>query len=265
MQPLSTSPVWRALVVAVPAFLLALILGSELGKGSWLLPVTLAGGGVLLGLYILFFRAVTLDSLILGLLIIGYIVGNRGFAQLHIGGQTAIYIGELGLAACAALLGVRFAIRRSKIVPKTALGWVIVFFLILGGIRLGLDTMFQPSFAGSFTAIRDAAVVYYALFFFIAFQLGQNAVARRVLERCVLIGYIALLPIAAIYICGFSDVFSRFTVRGFPLIAHKGDLSSTYLGCASFYFFLQPASGIRRVFLKGLSLVSCAAMIAWTA
>jgi hypothetical protein len=265
MQPLSTNPLWRVAVVAVPVFLLALILGSQLGQGSWLLPIILAGGGVLFAVYILFFRAVTVDSLILGLLIIGYIVGNRGFAQLHIGGQTSIYIGELGLTVCVALLGVRFAIRRKKIVPKTALGWAILFFLMLGGIRLCLDTMFQPSFAGSFTAIRDAATVYYALFFFIAFQLGQNAVAQRVLERCILIGLIVLLPIAAVYICGFSDVFTRITVHGYPLIAHKGDLASTYLGCASFYFFLQPGSGIRRVLLRGFSLVSFAAMIAWTA
>jgi hypothetical protein len=264
MQPLSTSPVWRALVVAVPAFLLALILGSELGKGFWLLPVTLAGGGVLLGLYILFFRAVTLDALIVGVLVFGYIVGNRGFAQLHIGGHTAIYIGELGLAACAALLGVRFAIRRSKIVPKTALGWAIVFFVILGGIRLSLDTIFQPSFASSFTAIRDAATVYYALFFFIAFQLGQNAGARRVLERCVLIGLIVLLPVAAVYIFGFPELFNKITVQGYPLVQQKGDLTTTYLAFGSFYFFLQPARGIWRACLRVLSLISFAAMLAIT-
>lgn len=265
MQPLSTSPVWRALVVAVPAFLLALILGSQLGKGSWLLPVAIAGAAIVFALYILFFRAVTLDALILGLLIIGYIVGNRGFAQLHLGGQTSIYIGELGLAACLALLGVRFAVRRNKIVPKSALGWAILFFLVLGGIRLCLDTIFQPSFASSFTVIRDAATVYYALFFFIAFQLGQNAVARRVLERCLLIGCIALLPVATVYILGFPELFNKITVRGYPIIQHKGDLTTTYLAFASFYFFLQPARGIWRVCLRALSLTSFAAMLAITA
>ena len=74
-----------------------------------------------------------------------------------------------------------------------------------------------------------------------------------------------LLPIATIYLFGFDEIFSRITVRGYPLIAHKGDLSSTFLGCASFFFFLQPASGIRRVLSKGLSLICFAAMIAWTA
>jgi hypothetical protein len=264
MQPLSTSPFWRAVVVAVPAFLLALILGRQIGHDSWLLPVTLAGGGILFALYILFFRAVTLDALILGVLLFGYIVGNRGFAQLHIGGHTGIYVGELGLAACVALLGVRFAIRRNKIVPKTPLGWAILFFLLLGGIRLCLDTMFQPSFVSSFTAIRDAATVYYALFFFIAFQLGQNAVARRTVERCVLIGLIALLPVAAVYIFGFAEFFNKITVQGYPIIQQKGDLTTTYLAFGSFYFFLQPARGIWRVCLRVLSLISFAAMLAIT-
>ena len=265
MAPISSSSVWRAAIVAVPVFLLALILGSQLGTGSWLFPIILASGGILFALYILFFRAVTLDTLILGLLIMGYIVGNRGFAQLHIGGQTSIYIGELGLVACVALLGVRFALRRNQIIPKTALGWAILFFLMLGGIRLCLDTMFQPSFASSFTAIRDAATVYYALFFFIAFQLGQNPVARRILERCILVACVALLPVAAIYIFGFSDVFTKITVRGYPLISHKGDLTTTYLAFASFYFFLRPARGALRASFRMLSLVFFACMLAWTA
>ena len=264
MQPLSTSPLWRALVVTVPAFLLALILGSQLGKGSWILSIIVASGGILFALYILFFRAVTLDALILGVLLFGYIVGNRGFAQLHIGNQTAIYVGELGLAACVALLGIRFAIRRNKIVPKMALGWAVLFFLILGGIRLSLDTMFQPGFVSPTTAIRDAATVYYALFFFIAFQLGQNAIARRVLERCIFIGLVVLLPVAAVYIFGFPEIFNKIRVRGYPIIQHKGDLTTIYLACASFYFFLQPARGILRVCLRALSLVSFAGMLAAT-
>src|SRR5438132_7692197 len=100
MSPISSNSVLRAAVVAVPVFLLALILGSQLGQGSWLLPIILAGGGIFFALYVLFFRAVTFDSLILGLLIIGYIVGNRGFAQLHVGQNTPLYVGELGLVVC---------------------------------------------------------------------------------------------------------------------------------------------------------------------
>ncbi len=264
MQPLSTSPLWRALVVAVPACLLALILGTQLGKGSWFVPTAIAGSFILFALYILFFRAVTIDAVVLGALLFGYIVGNRGFAQIHIGGQTSIYIGELGLMVCVAFLGVRFALRRKKIIPTTALGWAIFFFLVLGGVRLWLDTMFQPSFAGSFTAIRDAATVYYALFFFIAFRLGSNEVARRVIERCILAGCVVLLPIAGIYIFGFENIFNRITVRGYPLISQKGDLTTTYLAFACFYFFLRPARGGLRVWLRALSLVFFAFMLACT-
>src|SRR5438270_7925600 len=110
MNPVSSSALGRAILVGVPALILAMMLGAQLGKGSWLLPMALAGGGVLLALYALFFRTVTLDTLALGAILFGYIVGNRGFAQLHLGNSTPIYLGEFTLVVCAGLLAVRFAI-----------------------------------------------------------------------------------------------------------------------------------------------------------
>src|SRR6202043_3740936 len=44
----------------------------------------------------------------------------------------------------------------------------------------------------------------------------------------------------------------------------KGDLTTTYLACASFYFFLQPARGMLRVCLRALSLISFTGMLAAT-
>src|SRR5204862_918510 len=115
VQPISSNPILRILVVAVPGLLVAIVLGSQVGAGSWLLPVSLAAACILFALYILFFRAVTLDALTLGFLLLGYIVGNRGFAALHVGGRTPIYVGEIGLTVCAAILGVRFALRKTKL------------------------------------------------------------------------------------------------------------------------------------------------------
>jgi hypothetical protein len=265
VQPISSNPILRILVIAVPGLLVAIVLGSQVGTGSWLLPVSLAAACILFALYILFFRAVTLDALTLGFLLLGYIVGNRGFAALHVGGRTPIYAGEIGLTVCAAILGVRFALRKTKLIPKSALAWAILALLVLGGIRLFLDTVLQPSFANSFTAIRDAATVYYAIFFFIAFALGQNPAGRRVVERCTLVACAVLLPIAAMYIAGAAELFNNVSVDGYPLISHKGDLTTTYLAFGSFYFFLQPARGTRRVFLRVLSLLSFVGMVALTA
>src|SRR5437763_1976254 len=104
----------RSIIVAAAGLILALYFGSLLGKGSWLLPGTLAGGVLLIGVYIIFFKAIRLEALVLGLLLFGYIVGNRGFAQIHIGGQTPIYVGELGMVICLALLGFRVALRREQ-------------------------------------------------------------------------------------------------------------------------------------------------------
>src|SRR5207237_5420838 len=131
-----------------------------------------------------------------------------------------------------------------------------------GGIRLYFDLILGVSGAQSGLIIRDSAVVYYALFFFIAYRIGTQPPARQVLDRCVVLGCIALLPVVVIQFFIAPEFFSHFTFRGYPLIAQKGDLTTTYLALASFYFFLRPGRGPRQVLFRVLALVFFAAMLA---
>src|ERR1700730_17085698 len=154
MHPISGRPLLRALAIVIPGLLVALYLATQLGQGLWTVPTAFAASLILFATYMLFFRNVTVGAIVLGLLLFGYIVGNRGFAQLHIGGHTPIYVGELGLGIGAALLLVRFALRRQKIIPKTALTTAIVAFLIIGAIRLALDTNLETSSTNRIAAVR---------------------------------------------------------------------------------------------------------------
>src|SRR5947207_425772 len=117
------SAVHKSIIVGSFGLLLALVLGSQLGQGSWVVPVSLAGGCALFGVYVLFFRAIRLEALILGGLVFGYIVGNRGFAQVTITAQNPIYVGEAGMLACLGTLGIRFALQREKPLFKSPLFW----------------------------------------------------------------------------------------------------------------------------------------------
>ncbi len=81
------------------------------------------------------------------------------------------------------------------------------------------------------------------------------------MEKCVMVGCIILVPVFIIQFFAAPDFFNRITVRGYPLIAQKGDLTTTYLAFASFYFFLQPASGAKRFVLRLLSIVFFVGML----
>ena len=242
--------------LAVAAFL-----GMLVGEGSWPVPVGLSAAAVAVLLYLAFFRALPIDALVLGGLLFGYIAGSRGFAQLGIGGSSSsLYVGEMGLAACAAIAFVAVAVRREQIIPKTLLGRLICALLLIGAVRLYFDVVVKLNRVPTFTAIRDSAIVYYAAFFFIAHRLGQKPAARRFLDRAILSGCILLLPVVAVMFF-WPQVLESFTLRGHPVIMHKGDLMTTYLGFSAFYFFLQPAEGVKRIVLRAFSLASSMCML----
>jgi hypothetical protein len=252
----------KSIIVGAIGLILAVILGSQLGHGSWFVPASIAGGCVLFATYIVFFRAVRLEALILGFLIFGYIVGNRGFAQISISEHPPLYLGEAGMLACLAGLSFNFALKRDKPLPKSALCWAVLAFIVIGAFRLYFDLILHLNLAEPKVILRDSATVYYALFFFIAFKLGRNPIARQVIERCVLIGCILLIPVFLIQFFVAPDLFYHITFRGYPVILHKGDLTTTYLAFASFFFFLRPARGLLRVVFRVLALVFFAGMLA---
>ena len=255
----------RSIIIAVFGVILALYFGALVGQGSWLVPAALAGGVILIGIYLIFFKAIRLEALVLGFLVFGYIVGNRGFAQLTLTEHAPTYLGELGMLACLALLGFRMALKREPIFPHSRLSFAIVAFIVMGLTRLGCDLFLHVNSAPAFITLRDAATVYYALFFFIAYRVGSSPVGRRLIENVILIACIALLPVFIIQFIVAPDFFNRITVRGFPLIIQKGDLTATYLAFASFYFFLQPARGLWRWLLRALALIFFMGMFVVTA
>lgn len=250
----------KSVIIAAIGLLFALILGSEIGQSARMVPIVTAIVCVGTFIYVAFFRTVRFEALILGILLFGYIVGNRGFAQLTFRQNSFLYAGEVGMLVCLFLLGVRRAMTRELIIPKTPLAWAILAFLAMGGVRLYFDTVLLNTSSLVTTAIRDSAVAYYALFFFIAYQIGKNVSARKFVEHAMLAGFFLLIAVAVIEIWS-SDLLNRLTFRGYPLIQYKGDLLATFLGIGAFYFFLTPTKGIIKIFYRICSLVSLCLML----
>jgi hypothetical protein len=250
----------KSAIIAAFGLLVAFILGTELGQGSRMLPVAVAAICIGAFLYVLLFRSVRIEALILGFLLFGYIVGNRGFAQLSIQPNSPLYLGELGMLACLFFIAARRALTREQVIPKIPLAWAIIAFLLIGGIRLYFDTVMTNSSTLVTLAIRDSAVVYYALFFFVAYQIGKNANARNFLQRAMLGGFVLLIPVALIEIWS-PELLYKLTYRGYPIIQYKGDLLTTFLGIAAFYFFLAPSKGTLKFIFRSCSLACLGLML----
>src|SRR5437764_9936358 len=112
------SAVVRSAIIAIIGLILAVMVGTKLGGDSPLFGIAVIGAALLLGAYKLFFKTIRIESLILGFLVFGYIVANRGFAQLTLAPNTPMYVGEVGMVACLAILGARLALKRERLIPK---------------------------------------------------------------------------------------------------------------------------------------------------
>jgi hypothetical protein len=218
---LSTNPQLRTLTIAVPALLLAIALGYQLGQGSATTGVLVICGAIGFLIVMALGRRGHLEPAILGTLIIGYFVGNRGFAQLS--PYRPFFVGEIGMVLVVGLLFVRSLLARDMPKFKDPLLWLVLAFLVYACVRFAFDVRQYR-----FDAIRDFAVVYYAVFCFAAFQLGSRPSSRAFLERCMAVAVVAHAVIAVLFTVAPSVLQDHLFIRGAPLFFQKGDLTVTF-------------------------------------
>lgn len=232
------NPRARLFLVASAAAAAAVWLAAELASGSYFWPglfAVIALAGVLVHLL-----KIEADTILLGLVIFGYIVGNRGFAQFMPFPGLPLLPAEAALLVALGWRLVRSAFARRLPVEHDRLQWLILAWLVIGGVRFGFDLPRH-----GFLAARDFAVVYYALFFFIARHMAQDAAARRYLIGCVIAGCIVLtftFPLSE----AFPQLFTRWLRLGSTLfIVYKSDLVLSLIAAGSILVF-EWATGARR-------------------
>lgn len=224
------NPAWRQRSIALGCALLAVWLGWLLAEGSYLLPA-LAGIAALAAVLVRATR-VPADILLLGLLVIGYIVGGRGFAQLNPVAGLPLFPAEWGLAAGLGWLVVRAALQRTLPWRRDLLNALLLLWLALGTARLAVDLPRH-----GLMALRDYAMIGYAAFFFIAQRQAEAPRARNFLVGCLGLATAALLPVIFLFSEYPQFFLTSLTVRGVPLIYLKGDLAATFLAAGSVIIF----------------------------
>jgi O-antigen ligase len=257
MQPISTSPLWRALIVVVPGLLLALWLATKTGEGDLPVPVYFLIGVVILVGVKVFTKRIRLEALVLGVLLFGYIVGQSGFGHFSVSPRRGIYLGEIGLTMCVATLFMRRAFTREKLVPANSLAWTIFAFIAIGSFRFLYD--FRDSI-DPVVVVRDFATIYYTGFYFIAFGICRHSGSRLFLQRMITIALICAIFVSGVFFV-VPSVFNYFLVHGRPFIEPRADLTGSFMGFACICFFLNSQSGRHFIGWTALSFAAFVALL----
>lgn len=242
-------PRLRTTLVFIVCSLVAVFLGWQVAEGSyaWAAVMSVA----ILATILVRFARIPADAIFIGFLIVGYIVGNRGFAQLMPPGLPLLPA-EAGLLLAVGWRTILCAFERRLPFRNDPLNWAVLAWLVAGTVRVGFDV---PEYR--LLAIRDYAMVYYAVFFFVVQHMARMPKVRRYFTTCLTLATILLVPAYALFLA-FPDFFTnQLTVLGMPLIYYKGDLAATYLAVGSLLIFHQ-ARGLACYWawpLSGLMLV----------
>jgi hypothetical protein len=178
------------------------------------------------------------DAWFLGVVLIGYVVGNRGFAQIQPSGQVPLLPAEAALLVAIPALIVRMAKKRAAGFRTDSLNCLILVWILYGSARLPFDLS-----RFGVMALRDYAMIYYAAFFYIAQAFGAHAASARVLKRAITAAFVVLLPVV-VSIQLFPDfLLEHFTWRGIPIIFQKSDLIATSLAAGFFWLWTRRNPG----------------------
>lgn len=190
-----------------------------------------------IGLWVLleWLRGPLPEAWVLAAALFGYVIGNRGFAQLSLSNQVPLLPAEAALLCCAAAVVVRTALHRTSAFNRDSLNVALSVWILLGLARLWIDVRTHGAIA-----VRDFATVYYAAFFFIAQSLARHAASLALLRRTMLSAAM-VLPVYYLLYREFPDlIVSRLVFRGDPLIFYKADLVAAYLFAGFFLFSTVP-------------------------
>ena len=226
------SPKLRVTIAASIGVLLAFAGASDLADESF----GLAGIVAVCALWIFFeWRAgARPEAWILSVILFGYIVGSRGFAQFQFSPSIPLLPAETALLLCTVGLGIRAALSKSLPIRIDAVNISILLWLGYATARMPWDL---EDFG--VMALRDYALAYYAVFFFLSQYLCRDPASMRLLDRAFTVSFL-VLPFTALVDKVAPDFFNEYlTWNGIPLVYYKSDLISASLVCGSFWFWAK--------------------------
>ncbi len=216
----------RSLIVLLPALGIAMWIASELSSGEFLIPLMVIMAFGALVFFSVFVQVVRVEAAVLNMLLVGYIVGNRGFAELTL--AKPLYPGEIALGVIFVATLIRYVLSRELPDLSGLLARLVLIYCVLGAVRLFLDYSTYHM-----DAARDSAMVYYSIFFFLGRELATRPASKLMLERCLRFSFIALVPIALVQRL-FPETFM------INILSQKDDILTTFSALGVFVLYTRP-------------------------
>jgi hypothetical protein len=164
-------------------------------------------------------------------LVVGYVIGNRGFAQQTFMG---LFVGEFCMLLLAGSLAWRLLREQAWPFQMDILGLGILAYFVGGLIRLPGDLQQH-----GIDALRDFATLYYAFFFFVGMRLGNEESSRNLLFTFFGIALAFTIPLYLFFQQDPFQVIEMTRLGNSPLVFYKGDLVATFMGAGTFLFFYR--------------------------
>src|SRR5581483_8698793 len=126
-------PVWKNRLTIVVSTMLAIFVGWEIGNESMGWPVLTTM--VLAGFILMRLQPLPIGTVLLGGALIGYIVGNRGFAQLSLAGNIPLLPAEFVLLVAGVTLIFQCARRHVLPIHRDLLNVAIMAWIAVSSVR----------------------------------------------------------------------------------------------------------------------------------
>lgn len=229
-QPVIIDSRLRSLMLLIPALFIVVWVASEAASEEFLVPILATVVFTAMVVFSVFVRSIRFETAVLNLLLVGYFVGNRGFADITV--AKPLYPGEICMVVVLLAMTARYILTRELPDMSGTLARTILIFLVLGAVRLAMD--FQTY---RLDAVRDCAMVYYAIFFFFGRQMVVGQESKAVLEKCLRFSCLALVPIA------LAQRFAPelFINNGYmTVLFQKDDLLTTFAAVMVLFLYTRP-------------------------
>lgn len=225
----------RLAIVGTLAAFVALAMGYGIAAESYGLSVLLTG---VLAILLLEWRQRGLpETAALAFILAGYVLGNRGFAQIMPVPGVPLLFAELALALTLPLVLARHTFDRTFPFRRDGLNLAVFLWILMGSLRLPWDVRTY-----GFNALRDFATIYYALFFFVGQSVAGNPASLRLLRRTLLAVFVALPALYFLNLALPELFLQRLVFRGTPVFFYKEDLVAAYLIAAFFFLCSEPSA-----------------------
>lgn len=226
------SPRLRIFLFAALATVLAVVMGIEIANES--LVFSLLVLGVLLWAAMEWTHGPLPEAWLLAAVVVGYILGNRGFAQLSLSRSLPLLPAETVLLVAVPSMLARMAFGKVSAFYRDGLNYALLAWLVIGAGRLPVDFNRYGLFA-----LRDFAMVYYTVFFFIGQACAGHAASVRLLRSALTATFVVLPVVAAIEQALPGFFFTHLTFHGVPFIYHKSDLLAAYHAGGFFWLWTR--------------------------